>query len=220
MKHIVVDLEMNPVKKKDPARVICLNEIIEIGAVMLDENYAEVSCFRTYVKPKHNSCIMFNIVRLTGINDDMVANAPTFETAFKMFTTWCLGTGDDIAIYAWSDSDFLQISKEMILKNYVPSEEEQCITANPWNDFQKMFDEHLGFEKQIALSSALNMAGIEFSGRAHDALDDARNTAELLQVFSDPELFENTLEKIREVMTVVPLETTLGSMFDFSQFAV
>lgn len=40
------------------------------------------------------------------------------------------------------------------------------------------------------------MAGIDFSGREHDALDDAGNTAELLHIFLDEELFEKTLRKI------------------------
>ena len=34
MKHIVVDLEMNNIRRKSEARKICTNEIIEIGALM------------------------------------------------------------------------------------------------------------------------------------------------------------------------------------------
>ena len=39
MKHIVVDLEMNNIRRRSEARKICTNEIIEIGASMLDENF-------------------------------------------------------------------------------------------------------------------------------------------------------------------------------------
>ena len=60
------------------------------------------------------------------------------------------------------------------------------------------------------------MAGIDFSGREHDALDDARNTAELFQIFNDENLFERTLKKIEEVMKTSSLENTIGSLFDFS----
>ena len=42
MKHIVVDLEMNPIRKNNPARKICSMETIEIGAVMLDDNYGPI----------------------------------------------------------------------------------------------------------------------------------------------------------------------------------
>lgn len=42
MKHIVVDLEMNNIRRRSEARKICTNEIIEIGASMLDENLWEI----------------------------------------------------------------------------------------------------------------------------------------------------------------------------------
>jgi len=207
---------MNNIPYKSDARAICTMETIEIGAVMLDENLQEISSFRTYVKPQYNDRIIPKISKLTGITDEMVMNAPKFNEAFKMFTNWCMGTGDDITIYAWSDSDFIQISKEIELKSYEMSESEKHMVFNQWNDFQNEFDCHLGFERQVSLKMALDMAGIDFSGREHDALDDARNTAELLQIFSDEKLFNKTLKKIEEIMKPSSLENTLGSMFDFS----
>ncbi|MBQ7431134.1 MAG: exonuclease domain-containing protein [Butyrivibrio sp.] len=84
-------------------------ETIEIGAVMLDDNLQEISSFKTYVKPEYNDGIVKKITKLTGITNEMVKNAPTFKEALHMFTSWCLGTGDDITIYAWSESDFDQI---------------------------------------------------------------------------------------------------------------
>lgn len=220
MKHIVVDLEMNNIRQKSEARRICTNETIEIGAVMLDDNLQEISSFRTYVKPEYNDGIVPKISRLTGITDAMVANAPKFHEALRMFTNWCLGTGDEVTIYAWSDTDFNQIKKEIILKEYEVSEVERALLENEWTDFQQEFDGHLGFERQVSLRMALDMAGIDFSGREHDALDDARNTAELLQIFRDEDLFDRTLRKIEEIMKPSSLGNTLGSMIDLSMFAI
>ena len=217
MKHIVVDLEMNNIKRKSEARRICSSEIIEIGAVMLDESLQEIASFRTYVKPEYNDVLAPNIRDLTGITNEMVANAPHFPEAFKMFAGWALGTGDEVVFHAWSDSDYQQLQKEMILKEYVLSEEEKVIMEHGWNDFQNEFDKRLGFDRQLSLSLALDMAGIEFSGREHDALDDARNTAELLQVVRDEALFDRTLRKIEEAMKSVSLGNTIGSLFDFSK---
>ena len=42
MKHIVIDLEMNKIARSSEARKICKSEIIEIGAVMLDEKNYDV----------------------------------------------------------------------------------------------------------------------------------------------------------------------------------
>ena len=127
----------------------------------------------------------------------MVANAPTFSVAFKQFTDWCLKIKDDVMIYAWSNTDHSQVMKEIQLKQY---------------------NIHLGFERQISLKLALDMAGIDFNGRQHDALDDARNTAKLLRVFKDEELFDQTLRKIEEVMKPSSLENTLGNLIDLSMF--
>lgn len=220
MKHIVVDLEMNNIRQKSEARRICTNETIEIGAVMLDDNLQEISSFRTYVKPEYNDGIVPKISRLTGITDAMVVNAPKFKEALRMFTNWCLGTGDEVTIYAWSDSDFNQIRKEIVLKEYEISEDERNLLETEWTDFQQEFDGHLGFERQVSLRMALDMAGIDFSGREHDALDDARNTAELLQIFRDEDLFDRTLRKIEEIMKPSSLGNTLGSMIDLSMFAI
>lgn len=218
MKHIVVDLEMNNIRRRSEARKICTNEIIEIGASMLDENLWEIGKFQIYVKPEYNDVIVPKISKLTGITNEMVANAPTFSVAFKQFTDWCLNIKDDVMIYAWSNTDHGQVMKEIQLKQYKLSEEEHKLMEHGWTDFQNEFDIHLGFERQISLKLALDMAGIDFNGRQHDALDDARNTAKLLRVFKDEELFDQTLRKIEEVMKPSSLENTLGNLIDLSMF--
>ena len=220
MKHIVVDLEMNIIRNNAEARKICTNETIEIGAVMLDDNLQEIASFRTYVKPEYNDTIFHKITKLTGITNEMVANAPTFRDAFKMFTNWCLGTGDNVTLYAWSENDYNQIKGEIALKGYMLSAAEEELMEREWIDFQKEFDTKLGFDRQLSLKFALEMAGIEFSGREHDALDDARNTAEVLHIFKNEALYNHTLRKIEEVMTPKNLGNTLGSMVDFSSFVL
>ena len=53
MKHIVVDLEMNTLAKQfKEEKSICGSEIIQIGAVLLDENYQEIGSFHTLVRPQ------------------------------------------------------------------------------------------------------------------------------------------------------------------------
>ncbi len=217
--YTVVDLEMTHTQKKSEARKKCTTETIQIGAIMLNDKLQEISSFRTYVRPEYNDRIVGKIEVLTGITTEMVKNAPTFNEAIRMFTNWCLGLGDEIIIYAWSESDYDQISREMRLKEYRMTEDEIGILGNRWSDFQEEFDSHLGFKRKLSLKTALNMAGIDFKGREHDALDDARNTAQLLQIFRDRDLFDCTLRKIKNIMHPTNIGNTLGSMFDFSKLA-
>ena len=218
MKHVVVDLEMNNVEKESMARKICSMETIEIGAVMLDDDLKEISSFRTYVKPEYNNVIAPKIARLTGITMEMVEEAPVFGEALKAFTDWCREAKDDVTIYAWSGSDFGQIKKEITLKEYSITDSEKDLLQKPWSDFQHEFDTYLGFERHLSLKMALEMAGVDFSGKEHDALDDARNTAELLHIFRDEKLFDQTLRKIKDVMEPSSIGSTLGDLIDFSAF--
>lgn len=58
MKYVVIDLEMNPIATVHTAeREYCKLEVIEIGAVLLDEKYQEIGSFVTLVKPRFNSRI-------------------------------------------------------------------------------------------------------------------------------------------------------------------
>ena len=51
MRSIFVDFEMNPVNMEyEQERLISNYEIIEIGAVMLDENNHRISEFKQYLK--------------------------------------------------------------------------------------------------------------------------------------------------------------------------
>ena len=108
MRKIFVDLEMCPIPKGFAAeKEICRQETIEIGAVMLDEEGEEISCFKEYVRPAYATDIPKHIERLTGIRYETVETAASFREVLHHFTEWC---GEmDYTIYSWSDNDVLQI---------------------------------------------------------------------------------------------------------------
>ena len=217
MKHIVVDLEMNEISRKyREVKALCKMEIIEIGAVLLDENYTEIGHFKTLVKPQFNEEIEPLFERITGITTKMVENAPVFEDGLKMFLSWCQSVNDDIQLYQWSDSDLIQLTKEMSLKEVVLSEKEQRLLMD-WNDFQKEYGNKLMLQRQVSLKNAIMYAGLDFEGKEHDALCDARNTGTLLRIIRDPELCKDALDKVIEIMTPKTLSATLGDLFDFGE---
>lgn len=214
MKYVIIDLEMNPVDGKfKEERKICRQEVIEIGAVMLDENFLVLGEFKTLVKPQFSDVIFKKYETLTGITTQMVADAPVFADAYEMFAKWCTSYGGVYEVYAWSENDYKQIMSEMALKNYVASEDEPPLSC--WFDFQKEFTEKLGFTKSLSLEKALYYAGIDFEGRQHDALWDAKNTAELFAIARDEKRSKETLEKIMEVLKPKEESATLGDMFNF-----
>ena len=67
MKYIIVDFEMNPIAREHKVeRKICRSEIIEIGAVIMDENFLVLGEFKTLVKPQFNDEIYKKYETLTG----------------------------------------------------------------------------------------------------------------------------------------------------------
>jgi inhibitor of KinA sporulation pathway (predicted exonuclease) len=206
----MVDLEMNDISRKyKEERLICKREIIEIGAAMLDETFEIVDQIRIYVKPQYNT-ITHDITELTGITNDMVKDAECFEQAMDSFFDWC-GGRDGITIYSWSDSDVKQLRKECELKQY--HEEEMKPLFKNWVDFQKEFGKLLGIEKKIALKYALGAINRDFDGHAHDAMDDAVNTAYILQLSQHKEEFNRIMQPIIEIFKPKEeLTFSLGSL--------
>lgn len=218
MKYIVVDLEMNPLSREyETERFICKDEIIEIGAVLLDEEFQEIGSFMTLVKPKYNDKIERKIEKLTGITFDMVQAAPYFGDAVDMFFQWCSSIPDEISFIQWSESDLKQLSGEMLLKSYIPSIKQEKFLDN-WTDFQKEYGDTLGVDRQLSLQKALMYAGLDAEGKLHDALFDARNTGRLVRIVRTPDLCDNVLRHVINAIKPKPIEVALGSLFDFSKF--
>lgn len=217
MKHIVVDLEMNGLAKEyQEERQIWGREVIEIGAVVLDDSYNEIGSFKTLVKPQYNDRITPYFSNLTGITTEMVAEAPHFEEALKTFVAWCRSLDKKVHIYQWSESDLEQIVKEIELKRIVLDDQNQKM-LDGWEDFQKEYGETLHLENSVSLKNAAMYAGVDFEGREHDALDDARNTATLLRIVRTPELCKQALEHVIDALTPSSSGSTLGSMFNFAE---
>ncbi len=214
MNYIIVDLEMNPVAKEyKREREISKMEIIEIGAVIMDEQFLVLGEFKTLVKPMFNSEIYRRYETLTGISTQMVSSAPAFTTAYEMFVNWCESYGSEYEVYAWSDTDYHQIVAELEQKNYQDEDKKRIL--DHWYDFQKEYTEKLGLERIMSLEKALNYAGIEFEGRMHDALWDAKNTAELFAIVRNEDRCNVVLKSVMEVLRPKKVSGSLGEMFDF-----
>ena len=101
--YVVIDLEMCKVPKGAAKSYGKSNEVIQIGAVALDEQYQILEDrFMTYVKPQYGSLDTF-INHLTGITQKDLKNAPCFEEALRQFELW-LPDGE-VEMVSWSRTD-------------------------------------------------------------------------------------------------------------------
>ena len=191
----MLDFEMNGIDKENQeVRAFLKREIIEIGAVMMDDEFQITSHLNCYIKPEY-SPIAENIESLTGISNETVAKAKDFKNAMAEFLDW-IGDGD-VTVYSWSEHDYNQLKKECDYKK-VTGESVDRLFSN-WVDFQKEFGELLGIEKKIALNDAVSAAELSFEGTEHNALCDALNTAYILQLSKNKAEFEQVMKPIIEI---------------------
>lgn len=194
MAWVFMDLEMKPVDKQFRRQWdVCRQEVIQFGAVKLGEDLSEIDSFRALVKPVYGE-IPPRYARLTGITNDMVADAPDFAPILARFAAWC---DDAETVYAWSGSDLDQLRGEVKMKGVdFPMDQ----LAGKWADFQKIFTRAVGLKRELSLEQAVNIANISFAGHQHDALWDARNTAELFRIYRDEGRFQAVIGPLREAV--------------------
>ena len=85
MQYVVIDLEMCNVAKLYRKSYPYKSEIIQIGAVLLDENFEITDKFNEYVKPKYGDLDHF-IKKLTGISKLDLSRADEFPVVFERFS--------------------------------------------------------------------------------------------------------------------------------------
>lgn len=195
MKHVVVDLEMNPVSREFREVRRKLNEeVIEIGAVRLDENFRQEAEFQCYVKPEYGP-IKKHITSLTGITQAMVADKKTYAACFQDFVDW-VGE-EETKIYSWSMSDIKQLRSECRYK--LPDFDIEWLNER-WVDLQQEFDDRLGLHNSLALKHALGAMDHKFEGTQHTALADAINTSAILTLMQDDAKFKETMKPVLEIL--------------------
>ena len=171
-KYVVIDLEMCNVPYNDRRDWLnCNNEIIEIGAVLLDESLKICDSFKTYVHPEYGALDSV-ISDLTGITNVDLFDAPDCKKALTDFMNW---VPKNAIMVTWSENDENQIRKEIAAKSIrVPRLKE---FLNTCIDCQKTFGEVMYSKRNYNLVEALNISSIDYDPNVHDALVDAKNTA-------------------------------------------
>lgn len=208
MYHIFVDFEMTCGFNRSLINEAPMTEIIEIGAAKLNESYEVIETFSLIVKPQYCSSLSRKCVKLTGIYDADIVNAPYLDEALILFEDW-LGT-ENVKFYSWSDNDKRQLEKECLAKGLyskMPS------YYRRWLDFQSIFMRVYGFERHISLMNAIDMMGISFEGKQHKAVYDALNSAKLLTLMKNKEIHKTKLELFGQIHNDKTITSSIGDLF-------
>ena len=144
-------------------------EIIQIGAVKLNDDWTPGEEFQIDVKPEYFRKMHYKVKKLTGIDSERLSTAVGFKEAFRRFRAFC---GEDCTFLTWGYDD-----KGILEQNIIIHDEDWDWIAG-WVNLQLIYNLQTdGDRNQKALSTAMEHFAIEQTRVAHDALGDAYNTA-------------------------------------------
>lgn len=177
MKHwLVIDLEATTDDGGWPTEEM---EIIEIGAVIVDEQGREQDCFQSFVRPTRRPQLTAFCRALTHIRQADVDDAPTLKQLQPSFEPWLERHLASLQGWlSWGNYDRQQFEVEWRQQQIA-----SCLARLPHFNLKKLFNRQfrdIAGRKQVGLNKALELAGLEFRGTQHRGIDDARNIARLL----------------------------------------
>ncbi|MCZ8517845.1 exonuclease domain-containing protein [Paenibacillus filicis] len=162
MNYIVLDLEFNGRRHYN----VYPMEIIEIGAVKLNEKLEVIDTFQSYIRPLYP--INQFALQFCRIPKTTLLNSDPFTKVISRFIDFC---GTDYTMLAWGGSDFFNLFVDCKVNN----------VASDWLvnllDFTSFFEG--------GLQQALAEHSLSPIGQHHSALDDALNAAQLLKLKPD-----------------------------------
>ncbi len=177
MKYIVFDLEWNQSPAGRAASIGAMPfEIIQIGAVKLDESMRELGEFSAYVSPVAYNKLHKKIGEMLGITmDDLYEKGRPFTEVCSDFLAWC---EDDYTFCTWGSMDLTELQRNMVYHG-MPDTLDMPLM---FYDVQKLFS--LQFQdgkERSTLQHVTEELGIDEDEEFHMADSDARYTAKVMR---------------------------------------
>lgn len=196
MNYIVLDLEFNqsfPFKsgKKAEPNPECPFEIIQIGAVKLNEDFEQTDTFDYMIRPQIYPRLHPFVEKITGIHLDMLADKPTFPEAYTAFLEFI---GKEPAVLCtWGGDDVKSLFRNILYHDL----DAQALTDQFLN-VQPFAAQYLNHEagKAIGLKNAVEALGIPEGETFHNALNDAVYTAKIFQITHPAEIKAETFNPL------------------------
>jgi len=165
MNYIIFDLEATCDDKKT-----IKNEIIEIGAIKLNEKLEMVEEFQRFSKPILNPILTDFCKDLTKIKQYDVDNAQLIGIIIDEFKQFI---GEDYKLCSWGFYDKKQLLNDCELNSLDNSWIKNHISI------KHQHQEINKLKKGVGLTKALSMENMSFDGTHHRGIDDARNISKL-----------------------------------------
>lgn len=174
MNYIILDMEWNQALSNAQmvrSPVMLYGEIIQIGAIKVNERFEYLDKIKINVRPKFYKKMNSHVEKITGITDEQLKTGETFPTAFKRFSQWC---GADFRFITWGFDDLGILADNLALHDLDTG------FGADYINLQLIYNRQLKSEHlQCALSTAAEALEIPLDVQVHDAFNDAFLTFEV-----------------------------------------
>ena len=192
MNFIIFDLEFNQAYRCATNKLL-KQEIIEIGAVKVDEDFNVIDEFRHYINPKLFKQINPFVEAKTNITMSRLREQGfPFTQVMKEFTDWL---EKDYILCSWGIDDIRELKNNCLFYNI------DIEWIQKFIDIQLLYSVTNPSEKrQVKLKQAIEELNIPQESAFHTAIDDAFYTMEVLRNIYNPakiviHTFENMIFK-------------------------
>ncbi|MBQ6376677.1 MAG: exonuclease domain-containing protein [Lachnospiraceae bacterium] len=180
MDYIVFDLEWNQCpygkKRENPALPF---EIIEIGAVKLNERKEYLDSFHVLIRPAVYKRLHFQTSRVVGLKEKDLMKGQPFREAAEAFLDWC---GEDVRFCTWGTLDLMELQRNLAFYHM----EGRLVGPILYEDVQKLYAIYTGCKKERkSLKDAVSALCLPEDGEFHLAKEDAVYTAKVFQKIPD-----------------------------------
>lgn len=176
--YIVFDLEWNQSSKVGDSRSGEVPfEIIEIGAVKLDENLEKIDEFHAIIKPVLYKEIHYKITEIIHLNAKILKkDGKHFRIAIKEFLQWIHRPAEEPIFCTWGNTDLMELQRNMAYHKIKYRFSKPLL----YYDIQKLYARYQKQSERTTLETAIGELHIDKEFAFHDATGDAKYTAELM----------------------------------------
>lgn len=176
MNYIILDLEATCWEDRTLKHT---SEIIEIGAVRVNENREITGEFSRFIRPQLHPVLSEFCKSLTTITQEEIDLASSFPEVLQEFLHWIKENNSSFQLGSWGFYDKNQFEKDCTLHSL----DTTWLTSHI--SIKHQYAAITGAKRPMGMAGALKREGLDLVGTHHRGIDDARNISRIFLKYFD-----------------------------------
>ncbi len=171
--RLFLDLEMTLQRSKQESE-----EIIQIGAILVDNNDQEVLTYNKYLRPTQIGSISHRTLEFLSIDEDKIYQGISYQQFYEDFKIILLHYKPSVVV--WGNNDKYALDKSYTINKVSP-----IFVNEDFINMQQVLKMFYNFNHELGLFTTARIYDIDCGNQLHDAYDDARVTRLIFNKFYD-----------------------------------